>query len=336
MKIEGGSELYKSQAKTILEIFNSVFQPEKEPSCTIKITPDIKRDIYLLSSEKEKKYYESFGVPDFNGFLSQPSPEDLAFIILVAEKQFADSQHVHTLIHELVHLHDYFRYYKENGNLCIKSKAEQDKCYYREFYYWSEFHAKSVGILIYAIYTYRIEYNLEAPPDGKYSFVLDFQTKALEESLDCFLSNSSPERRNDLFWDFVRNLVSYYGRLSIVDSKEPGAIPDPSFPRDKILKSFGKPAIDFFPLLKSMDSYEKAIPRLPLLKALFDQIIDKLNYVLSPWSIFDANLRDQIITLHSLIQNITQPLSQRTSMSFFIKKESNNSSSTERDSDKRR
>ena len=301
MNIESSSELYKSQAQKLFEILNSVFKDEAGhyPSCTIKITPDIRRDIYLFSSEKEKKHFDSFGVPDFNGFLIQPSSEDLAFIILIAEKQFADSQYVHTLIHEIVHLHDYFRYYKDNGNLNIKSTAEQDKCYFREFYYWSEFHAKSVGILVYAIYTYHVEYKLEPPLDGKYSLAIDFQTNALEESLVCFLSNSLPGRRNDLFWDFIYTLVGYYGRLSIVDFKGPEAIPDPSFPRDKMLKSFGKPVIDLFALLKSMDTYEKAIPCLPSLKSLFDQIINKLNYDIFPWSISEANLRDRLSTLHN-------------------------------------
>ena len=338
MKIESGSELYKSQAQTILEIFDDIFSPEKEYqlSCTIKITPDIRRDIYLLSSEKEKKHFDSFGVPDFNGFLIQPSSDDLAFTILIAEKQFADSQYVHTLIHELVHLHDYFRYYKEHGNLNIKSPAEQDKYFFREFYYWSEFHAKRTGNLIFAIYRYRVEYNLEAPPDGKYSFAIDFQTKGLEESLDRFLSNNSPERRNDLFWDFVYTLIGYYGRLSIAASEDPAAIPDPSFPRDKIHKAFGKAAIELFPLLKSMDSYEKALASWPSLKSLFDQIINNLNYDLSPWSIFEANLRDQLSTLHNQIQNLAQSLNQMTSISSFLKKESNISPSSERDGNKPR
>jgi hypothetical protein len=129
-------------------------------------------------------------------------------------------------------------------------------------------------------------------------------------------------RRNDLFWNFVYTLIGYYGRLSIFGSEDPAAIPDPSFPRDKIHKAFGKPAIDLFPLLKSMDTYEKALPSLPSLKSLFNQIINKLNYDVSPWSIFEANLKDQFSPIYNQIQGLVQSLSQLTSLNSFLKKES--------------
>jgi hypothetical protein len=292
MKIDGGSELYQSQAQTILEIFNALCQPERnlESSCIIKITPDLKKDIYLFSSEKDKIRYDACGVPDLNGLLAQPLSDDLVFTILISEKQFADSQYIHTLIHELVHFHDYYRYYKENGNLYIKNVQEQDKHYFREFYCWSEFHAKSVGTHIFAIYTYHVEYELEVPPDGKYSMQIDPQTKTVEDSLDCFLSNKLPEKRNDLFWKFVYSLVGYYGRLSIDDVKNPAVIRDPSFPREKLLKAFGKPVIELFPLLKGMNTYEKALSGLPSLKSLFDQITRKLNNDVVRW-FFGGNVR---------------------------------------------
>ena len=254
MNVESSSDLYRRQTEAVIEFFTCSFNlgAEFSLSCPIKICPNIKNDIYRLSSDDHKRKFDITGIPNLNGYLVQPRSDELDFTILISEKQFIDSQYVHTIVHELVHLNDYFRYYQENGNLSIRGSAEQDKAFYREFFYWSEFHAKRIGFIVYAIYKYHIEDELEAPPNGKYEFSIDFQTKSIIDSLDRFLSNTLPALRNDLFWDFISALIGYYGRQSVPDTEDPAMILDEAFPRDKLIKTFGKPVIELFPLLRTM------------------------------------------------------------------------------------
>jgi len=310
MNIESSSELYRHQAETAIDFFTSSFNlgADYSLSCPIKICPDIKKDIYRLSSDDHKRKFDITGVPDLNGYLVQPKSDELDFIILISEKQFIDLQYIHTIVHELVHLNDYFRYYQKNGNLSIRGSAEQNKAYYREFYYWSEFHAKRIGFIVYAIYKYRIEAELEAPPNDKYEFIIDFQTKSIIDSLDRFLSNTLPALRNDLFWDFISTLIGYYGRQSVPDTEDPAMILDEAFPRDKLIKTFGNPVIDLFPLLRVMDTYEKAIPRLPSLNTHLESIITKLNTDISPWSYLETIMHSQLPSIYEQLQDMVHSL----------------------------
>jgi hypothetical protein len=318
MILDGSCEPHRAKIELVLELVSAMFLGRGDLPGMIKVSPDIKKDIYFLSPKGNRAYYDLHGVQEFSGFLVPPLTDDLRFTILIAERQFADFQYARTLAHELAHLQDYFRYYSENGNLGIKSPEEQARRYYREFYYWSEFHARRAGISFGSIYSWHFEYNLDLPPDGNYSMTIDLQTKGLEDALDRFLSNRASESANDLFWGVVAALVCYYARLSLNNAIGLDSIPDLTFPREKLAGAFGVPILALFPLLKSMRTYEEAVSSLPSLKSLFDRITAKLNADY-PWSFLRSTYLDQLSAVQDEMRKAVESVGRTTSIADAFK-----------------
>ena len=57
-----------------------------------------------------------------------------------------------------------------------------------------------------------------------------------------------------------------------------------------------------------MDTYEKAMPRLPSLNALLESIIIKLNVDISPWSYLETIIRSQLPPIYKQLQDMVHSL----------------------------
>ncbi len=255
---------------------------------------------------------------ELNGCLIPPESSDLPFIILIAERQFKDSQYIHTLIHELMHLIDYYQFIEDNGNPNAKSPEELKRVYHWEFQCWAEFHAKQVGFWFYCIYRW-CECGNELPPDGRLTFEnVDWQAKSVEEPLDRFLAGRSSASANNLLWDLVLALVNYYARMSVAEYADINSFPDPAFPREKLVKALGEHALELFPLLKRMRAYTEAVPLLPSLSALFDKIVTKLNED-SPFSVLRSIQFDQFQAIQEQMRKLVESMTQSLPMTDTFK-----------------
>jgi hypothetical protein len=318
MVIDDSCDPYRAKIEWMFEFFSKVFPGTKDFPCTIKMTADIEKDFLLLSPNRNEAPSGARDLKNFNGILIPSASDNPYFTLLIAERQFVDSQHVHTLAHELAHLQDYSRFFEENGNLNTRSKEEQNRLHYWEFYCWSEFHAKRVGLWFYSIYTWYFEHGLDMPPDDRYSFAIDPQTKSVQEPLDRFLAGRASASANDLLWDLVIALVGYYARLSLDEAIDQDSIPDPAFPREGLVLALGQPALELFKMLKGMRTYEEAIPALSSLNVLFGKITAKLNAG-SPWWFPRPDFLEQLSTVQNQIHRAVESLGRFMSMTDEFK-----------------
>lgn len=300
MTLDESCELHKGKIESIIDAFSSLAPEIKGIGCTIKVAGQDER------------------LGDLNGRMIAPYSDGLTFTILIAERQFKDSQYVHTLIHELVHLIDYSQFVKAHGNPNAMNPREKEEAHSWEFHLWAEYHAKQVGFWFFGIYRW-YECGNETPPDGRYSFEeVDWQAKSVEEPLSRLLASRFSPEANKHLWDTILALVNYYARLSIAEGVNEDSIPDPAFPRDKLVAAFGSPALELFPLLRRMRCYDEAIPLLPSLSALFDKIIARLNAE-SQWSALRSIQFDQLSDVQEQMRKIVESFAQVAPMAEAIK-----------------
>ncbi|MGA2362981.1 MAG: hypothetical protein ABSG73_11045 [Candidatus Aminicenantales bacterium] len=318
MVLDGSCKPFRKEIELLLKIFSMLSPGTEDLPCTIKVTADVEKDYNLLSPGGDKAQDGLRRLKDLNGVLVPSASENPSFTILISEQQFADLQYVHTLAHELVHLYDYSRFFKENGNLNLRGREEQEKAHYSEFCFWAEFHAKRVGTWFQCFYSWYGEHGLETPPDGRCSFSIDWQTKSVQEALDRFTAGRTSALANDLLWDLVLALVCYYGRLSLDEATGWDSIPDPAFPKEGLVAALGEPVLDLFTLLKRMRFYEEAVPLLPSLDGLFGKIAAKLNSG-SPWWFPRPDFIDQITTVQAQMRKTIESLTQGLAANDFLK-----------------
>lgn len=298
--LDESCEPHKGKIEFIIDAFSPLAPEIKGIACTIKVAGQDER------------------LGDLNGCMVAPDSDGLPFTILIAERQFKDSQYVHTLIHELAHLLDYSQFAKEHGNPNAMNPQEKEKVHSWEFYLWAEYHAKQVGFWFFGIYRW-YECGNETPPDGRYSFEeVDWQARNVEEPLSRLLASRFSPEANKHLWDTILALVNYYARMSIAEGVSEDSIPDPAFPRDKLVAAFGAPVLELFPLLRRMRCYAEAIPLLPSLSALFDKIIAKLNAE-SRWSALRSIQFDKLSGVQEQMRKIVESFAQVAPMVDAIK-----------------
>jgi hypothetical protein len=314
MLLDGSCEPYREQIEPVLKIFWMLAPDAEGLPCTLKVTADIRRDLLLLSPGADEAQAARGRLTDFNGVLIPCAPGD-SFTILISERQFTDLSYVHTLAHELAHLHDYSRFFRESGYLNEKGREEQEKAHFWEFYVWAEFHARRVGVWFRCMHSWCGEHGLDIPPDGRLPMTISFHAKDVEDAVDRLIVGRSTAAANDLLWKLIIELAWYYARLSLDESIGPDSIPDSAFPRQKLARVLGEPALELFALLRRMRTYDEAIPLLPSLDALFGKITSKLNEGL-PWRFPWPDLINQISTTHAQMLKAVEAIGKSTSGSM--------------------
>lgn len=124
---------------------NSLLQNK---SLEIIIPVDFKAAHYKRSRDSEKDYIDKYGMPSFNAILLLPTDPDASkFVILYSLNYINDKLELYkTLFHEFTHIVDYTQYFNLNGNIYIDDISSKIEHYYFEFYLWTEFNAKRVGL----------------------------------------------------------------------------------------------------------------------------------------------------------------------------------------------
>jgi len=251
------------KVKEMFSNYQQVFGFEHiEPSFTLKITNSIQDDIYFYSSKEDKILMDKYGLTSSpNGTVILPSDTNLHFVVLIDEIQFFEDEadpYIHTVFHEFTHLYDYYFYCMDFGNVHLLSNEIKNIKYFWDIYYWSEFHAKRIGSYLYIKY---LEEKFKVA-----GIKLDFQTENLVDNIN---------RSKTMFFQFQEaftELMSYLGRLSVFHENST-ICPDPKFPKDFLIQTFGEEIFDLYALLLDMNDYQTAKNRLIDFKDIKDRIL---------------------------------------------------------------
>ena len=213
---------------------------------------EIKYKLEIVPSVSERKYQlrPNDDILNYNnnsiGSMVLPDPPDGNYYILISNNLtrpwHSDKyEFFETLIHEVVHLHDYIDYanrYCDNNYLDIVKH-----CRWLYLYFHSEYRAKRNGL----IYYYKIQ-DIKVIPEKtvEEKYNLAFYT------LTRYLISSQPKSPEVI--DFCYQLFRFLGKLSAFET----SFPD-KFPKERIYKDFNKYNLTslkkFYESLDFLDSF---------------------------------------------------------------------------------
>jgi len=270
------NEQHKNNIDSLIEIASSIFDIADSEDLTIITTHKFKEDFLKYSSEFDKCLIQQSELPDLNGALILPRDEVKEFRIILNTRQFETNDYIHTFFHEVVHYLDYKYYFSKFGNVYGMSEDKRDELYFYEYSYWSEYHAKKIGItLLY--YKTMLDEHGGILDDWKNIIQVGFQSNTLSaktKKLDPLKRIISGNEMNEYF----NFLFGYYGRASIFQNENSTHIPIEDFPESLLLTIFGKAIIDLYYFLIKNNEYDSIVSNLYKLKGLLKEIclfIDK-------------------------------------------------------------
>jgi hypothetical protein len=267
----------------IWPVYGSLFPGESslipQDRTRIVVTQDFAGELRKLSSAQEIAEYDTKGWPDLNGIVMFSRDVQSRFTILLKKSGFLSDAYQHTIPHELTHVSDYDFFFTKNGNMKLASEEDKDRLLFWPFHYWSEFHAKGVGMKFFAI-AKTLETTGEWPENGAFSFSYpDFHTPELTnlaERVESFRSRDTPET-TDRFWAFFRGIMEYLGRMSVFQIAGTTQPPDRAYPSALLSSIFGPMVLELYPLLLEMKTAESAVARLASLQEIVEGMTGYLN-----------------------------------------------------------
>lgn len=202
--------------------------PIKNKKLTIYSSNNLGREV--LTSFPYKNYgltVEEFG--DYRGMITFPEDINCSHFSIILSDSTDDLQLYSTVYHELTHVYDYCNYFNHYGNVLLNLEKEKEFSYFDEFYIWTEFNAKRIGLL---------RFNREVVRMGLELNYGD-QAKILLNDL----------RNTKVNLKSLYGIVHFYARLSLLDAPNLEHIITKAYPRAVIIGKFGKDIENLYYLL---------------------------------------------------------------------------------------
>jgi hypothetical protein len=133
----------------ITEFFNqNQIKLLAEKHLKIIIPEDFNSTYYDYSNSTIQNYINENGFPEHHGIFIPPSDKDATdYVLIIKEFVLSDIYEAYkTLYHEFTHFIDYTNYFNKNGNIYIADNDKKIENFYFEFYIWTEFNAKRIGL----------------------------------------------------------------------------------------------------------------------------------------------------------------------------------------------
>jgi len=272
MNIITVNKQYLENVNELVYDYTEILECEIYNDVSIIISDNFKKDVYDYSSKRDKTEIEITEFPELNGILILPRDEIHEFIIIINDKQFKSEDFIHTVYHELTHYKDFKNYFNDFGNVYEKSEYKRKENYFYEFGFWTEYHAKKIGNLLYYLKIFVKQYG-EISDDWKNIISVDFQSDKLKEEMSILQI-----RNKDInaMSDFLNFLFGYFGRLSIFQEKI-GEYPDRSFPSDELIKIFGPNIIKLYEYLICRGNYQTFINDVSDLRTILEDICKEFD-----------------------------------------------------------
>ena len=103
--------------------------------------------VYKYAIDEDKEHYDTHGFATSQGnFNITTEKEVINFKLIINSVVFDKFQYFSTISHEFTHAIDFSEYIKKYGNPVLMSRVTKDLNYYFEFYLWTEFNAKKIGV----------------------------------------------------------------------------------------------------------------------------------------------------------------------------------------------
>lgn len=247
---------YSQQILTLCQefSFSSNLSLPKDKEIIIRVPLNYNAAFINLSPADQQSYLKEFGV-NHNALFVEPNNELYSrYFILLKEDLFNGIEYHSTIFHELTHVVDFNDYFNRYGNVFLKDHTHKSHRYYYEFFFWTEFHAKFIGIK-----------NIK---------------KVIEENG----GSIGLERMADLFIESINNqegifqclyeLMHFFARLANCETSGLSDFNTYIFPMDFIIKTFGESSIDLYYLFRGLKSFDE----FDLKKIEIKQIIDSILY----------------------------------------------------------
>ena len=114
----------------------------------IIIPENFGQTVYKYAIDEEKEYYDKYGYSTSRGNFSITLENNKPnFKLIINSSVFEDFQYFSTLTHEFTHALDFSEYINKYGNPITMDREMKKDNYYFEFFLWTEFNAKKIGLL---------------------------------------------------------------------------------------------------------------------------------------------------------------------------------------------
>jgi len=156
LSVEIINEGDSSNRRIINSIINEFFSRNQRKLITNKnfkiiIPRDFNATYYYYSNSSIKEFIDKNGYSEYLALLILPSDTNSKEFTLIIRNDIMSIKNelYKTLFHEFTHIIDYTNFFNHKGNLYISDINTKIDNYYFEFYLWTEFHAKKVGLKRY-------------------------------------------------------------------------------------------------------------------------------------------------------------------------------------------
>ncbi len=221
--------------------------------------PIIKTENYLQDCEKLLDPERTIGTESPYATVIFPNNRTSTHKVLVNGSKFDGLAYVFSITTELIHLHNFMLFFKDNGHLYTFTQEKMVERNFHEFLLWSKFQAKKISTRTFLLTKWH-EVNGEAPPaGGQYQFEgISIDNTALLRCLDEVTTSDNVTDMRELFWFFIGELALYFGSLSFYQQEPQPELLDSAFPVETLDKWVGmETLLQFYTLLLSCSSYQE-------------------------------------------------------------------------------
>ncbi len=203
----------------------------------IIIPKDFGQTVYNHSIDEEKEHYDINGHSTSRGHFAASFDEKVTeFSIIINNSAFEELQYFSTIFHEFTHVLDFNNYINNYGNPMLMNRKTKHNNYYFEFYLWTEYNAKKIGLQRLIKEYDKKNWKIDLPRTTSI-FIEDMEKE----------SQSLPR---------LYNLMHYFARISVCDD---GLLTLNSeiYPKSYLINNFGKNATVIHNTMESIKSFKE-------------------------------------------------------------------------------
>lgn len=231
-------------------VTNSVRRKLKGKKIEIIIPKDYGQTVYEYSIDEEKEYYDIYGHSSGQGHFCTPTDKKSRdFKIIINKSTFDSYQYFSTVFHEFVHVLDFTEYIHHYGNPTMMDRDTKHSNYYFEFYLWTEFNAKRLGLK-------RLVKELDKINEGIH----------LPASTISFIEEDARAKKQ---LQKLYALMHFFARISACDNGSLKFNPE-IHPERYLTASFGENATVIHSILEGIKNYQDFEKEKETLRYLFD------------------------------------------------------------------
>lgn len=218
-------------------ITNNVRKTLKGKKVKIIIPKDFGKTVYNHSIDEEKKHYDKNGYSTSQGHFAASFDEKATeFRITINNSAFDQLQYFSTIFHEFTHVIDFHNYINNYGNPMLMERKTKHNNYYFEFYLWTEYNAKKIGLQ-----------RLIKEYDKK-NWAID-----LPMSTTLFIKDIEKESQS---LPRLYNLMHYFARISVCNESLL-TLNSEIYPKNYLINNFGENVIVIHNTMESIKSFKE-------------------------------------------------------------------------------